>query len=247
MKTLIIEDEIAAANNLKRIIKESFPDVEIVAIEQTVVGALNYLNNNKDIDIILSDIQLSDGLSFEIFENIQVDIPIIFTTAFDEYALRAFNVQSIDYLLKPISPVKLQRAFNKYQNLTSKSGIENVSKLISDYSKNAYKQRFLVKFGSQFKSIASNEIAYFYKEDYIMLVTVEGKEYPLNYTLDEIEKVVKPDTFIRVNRQFIISANCISKIYQHSKSRIKLILNPGEKELVISNEKTSDFKNWIDR
>ncbi len=255
MKTLIIEDEQFAANKLISLIHQYDPQIEILDQIDTVEDAVEWLNNNPAPDILFLDIHLADGSSFEIFEQTTVQVPIIFTTAYDQYAIRAFKTKSVDYLLKPIKFPDLKAALDKYHDLFGKPttqdfGIEMraLASLIQSQQKE-YKTRFLVKIGNIIKTISITEVAYFLFEDRTtLIVTKENRRYPLKQTLDELETMLDPHQFTRANRQFIISIDAIQKIHPWFKGRLKLDLNPPQQiDLVISSEKSRGFKEWLDR
>jgi DNA-binding LytR/AlgR family response regulator len=196
------------------------------------------------------DIQLDDGISFEIFDAIKVDMPIIFTTAYNEYAIRAFKVNSVDYLLKPIDKSALQKALEKFdKHFAGNSDFEfRISKVINQISK-TYKSRFFIKVGLHFKSVPVENVCCFYVEGRgTFLKNDQNKSYDLDYSLDQLQKMVDPDLFFRINRNFLININSIDEIISYSTSRLKLKLKSKvEQDLIVSRDKVSDFKNWMDR
>lgn len=252
MKTLIIEDELPASRRLKSLIEEISTEIEVLAVLDSIEESVKWLNDNPKPDLIFLDIQLADGLSFEIFEQVEVSSSIIFTTAFDDYTLQAFKVNSIDYLLKPIDKEELQKSIEKFEQLktqfSKESHIQDLLKYINSDKKD-YKSRFLVKFGDKLLSILSENIAYFYAEDKIvLLITLEGKKYAIDYTLDQLESLLNPSTFFRLNRKFIAHFQAIGQIHQYFKGKLKIDLIPKtEQEIIVSREKSPLFKKWLNQ
>ena len=246
---LIIEDEEPAANRLKKMVTELEPNANVLD-NISVNSAITWFKQNPQPDLIFSDIQLSDGLSFEIFKNIEVQCPVIFITAYDQYAIDAFKVNSIDYLLKPIKKDDLETALNKFKKLTTTTAAPmDISKVLEVFNqpKSEYKTRFIVRYGEHIKTIKIEEVAYFYTEDKInFLTTNEGRRYTIDYNLDNLESMLNPKTFFRINRQFIISIHAISEMFTYSKSRVLVKLNPPSKhETIVSTERSGDFKLWL--
>jgi len=253
MKVLIIEDEVMAAERLQEMIGNIIPDVDMLGILDSISSASRWFAANDAPDLAFFDIQLADGLSFEIFQQAEVACPVIFTTAFDEYALKAFKVNSIDYLLKPIDKDELKSAIDKYRNIHQVSGarlpepqhIDHVFKLLT----RKYKSRFLIRVGEHIRTIPVEEILCFYsmaKASYIQ--TSEDRHYVVDQALDNIEPLIDPDHFFRVNRKFIIALDAIKDIISHSNSRLKIHLKlPTEEEIIVSRDNVKDFKNWLDR
>jgi DNA-binding LytR/AlgR family response regulator len=253
MKVVVFEDEKLASERLIELIQELRPNAEILASLKSVEAGLMWLQNNEEPDLIVSDIQLLDGSSFEIFNQQPIKCPVIFTTAYDEYAIKAFQVNSIDYLLKPIQKQKLENALQKYDERTSSNAsqsldIDKIREAIQG-SNVQYKSRFLVKYGQRIKAIPVEQIAYFYSQDKLTyLVTFEGKKLPLDQTLEELETVLNPDNYFRVNRKFIVHFDSVSDIHPYFKGRVKLDLQPESGEdIVISSDKTPLFKQWLDQ
>jgi len=250
MKIVIVEDEILAAEKLKRLLKKVDSDIEVLEVLETVEDSINWFANNTSPDLVFMDIQLDDGISFEIFDEIKIDAPIIFTTAFDEYAIRAFKVNSVDYLLKPIEEAALNTAIQKFKTIYSekRSFDDKVSKVFEQLSKQ-YKSRFFIKVGVKFQSIQVNNICCFFVEERnTFLRTIKGKTYDLDYSLEQLQKMIDPSQFFRVNRNFLVKISCISEIISYSTSRLKLKLENSSKEAVIvSRDKVSEFKRWMDR
>ncbi len=248
MKILIIEDEKPAADRLIKMIMELEPASEILAALVSIKSAVEWLMNNPAPDVIMLDIHLADGQSFEIFSLVKVKSPVIFTTAYDEHALDAFKVNSIDYLLKPIKAEDLKRAFEKLKSLNAfnaKQMEEIIGKLNSKTGK--YQKRMVIRFGDMIKMVEIAEVAYFYTEDKInYLCTFNNLRYPIDYNLDELEHILEPDSFFRINRQFIINIKAIEKMLAWSKSRVKVILKPVTSEdTIVSTERSPHFKEWL--
>jgi len=252
LKILIIEDEIPAAKRLEKLILECKPDAEIIEVIDTVEDALEWFNNNDEPDLVISDIQLADGVSFEIYEELDLECPIIFATAYDQYAIKAFELNSIDYLLKPFNKETLQKSFDKLEKLQPVASLQelDLGSLIQQVSHgNSYKQRFLISKGDALIPVATSQIAYIYTEyKAVMIKTTEGKSYFLNYSLDDLEGQLNPSQFFRLNRQFITSINAIAKISQYFNGKLKIELNPAQEgEVIVSRAKTPVFKNWLEQ
>lgn len=250
MNIIIIEDEKPAARLLQRKIEKLGLKVNIML--HSVQESIEWFQKNTHPDLIFLDIQLSDGLSFEIFESIDIKSAIIFTTAFDEYALRAFKLNSIDYLLKPIDEEDLEIAVNKFKDrnsaLTNVSlNFDMIKKMLTNPVDQNYKKRFTIKIGQQLKMIEISEIECFYSENKgTYLHTVENRNYLLDQTLELLETELDPNDFFRVNRKFIIPMKAIKEIQLHSNSRLKVILPTyTDDEIIVSREKVQEFKAWL--
>jgi len=255
MKVLIVEDEPYAQNELKRLLERTGCGATVVDCIDSVEDTVAWLNSNPAPDLLFLDIQLSDGLSFEIFNRVEVAAPVIFTTAYDEYAIRAFKVNSIDYLLKPIKLYELTRAIEKFKKLTVQYGqpapglkLEQIEKLL-DLNKPKFKTRFIAKVGDQIKHIETKKIAYFRAEDNeVMLITQQNNRYIIDYSLDQLAGLLDPDDFCRINRSYIVSPGSIKKISKYFNSRLHLELEPATEDTVlISRVKVPEFMNWIDK
>ncbi len=254
MKLVIIEDEQAASKRLKKMINKLDPAFEIEVILDSVEDSVNWLNSNEDPDLIIVDIHLSDGLCFEIFEKVTTECPVIFITAYDEYAVEAFKLNSIDYLLKPIEEKKLEKSLIKFKKLKEKYGksrTEKLEDLLRHFqSSQDYKSRFLVKSGQSFRAISITNISYFFIESQIVfLITDEKRKFIVEHSLDELEKLLNPENFFRINRQMIVSLKSITSINQYFNSRLKLTLTPeyDDNEVLVSRMKVSEFKRWLDK
>lgn len=247
-KILIIEDEYPAAERLAKMIS-SLEDAEVVATLDSIETSIAFLSQKPDIDLIFSDIHLSDGLSFIIFEKINPIQPIIFTTSYDEYALKAFKTQGIDYLLKPIKAEELQKAYQKYKDLYAhyKKPQDNLQALLKELKPKTYPKRFLVKYQEQIIPIPQEDIAYFFSSNkMVCLVTKEAKQYLVDYTLEQLEDLLNPTRFFRLNRQFLASLEAIEKIHHYFNGKLKLDLCPPSKEeVLVSREKSSFFQQWL--
>lgn len=255
INVIIVEDEELSAKRLIRLLDSIDNTLSIIEMFDTVFDTVAYLYNHKDdVDLIFLDIHLADGNSFEIFNQIEINIPIIFTTAFDHYALEAFEQASVDYLLKPIQKSKLERSLKKFENIYMKPNTDyhvNYSKLISDLeiNRNKFKRRFLVQVGSKIRSIEIDDINLFYTENKsCFLITNQQKTYDINYSLVKLENELNDDIFFRVNRKVIVKIGAIKELYYYSKSRYKLELHqPTNFDIFISAERIADFKKWMNR
>ena len=251
MNVLIIEDEKPAARRLNRMLAAL--NIEVQQMLHSVEESLNWLQNNEHPDLIFLDIQLSDGLSFEIFEEIEVKSAIIFTTAYDEYALKAFKLNSIDYLLKPIDDEELATAVNQFKQQQPTQtdvqvNLDDIRKLLVNPVDRKFKKRLSIKVGQHIKIIHINEIECFYSENKATYIhTSENRNYLLDNSLENWQEQLDPEQFFRVNRTFIVHINAIKDIVAYSNSRLKLILQSyNEQEIIVSRERVKDFKNWID-
>ena len=250
MKILIIEDEPPAVQRLEKLLKEIEPGSIILESIVSVATAVKWLSQHPAPDVIISDIQLADGLSFEIFKTVPTLCPVIFTTAFDQYAIEAFKVNSIDYLLKPIKKEDLSAAINNMKQLAGANQVPlDITKLMQALTpaNTNYKNRFAVKFGGHLRTIETKDIVYFYTEDKInFLTTKEGRRYTTEYNLDTLETMLDPKIFFRINRQYIICIHAIAEMFSYSKSRVLIKLNPPAKyETIVSTERSGDFKLWL--
>jgi len=253
MKVIIIEDEKPAARRLSRMLNEL--SIEPLTMLHSVEESVNWFLKNEHPDLIFLDIQLSDGLSFEIFDEVEIKSAIIFTTAYDEYALKAFKLNSVDYLLKPIDSDELEQAVQKFKSLyNTKENItfdlNQLKNILSNNSENVinYKKRFTVKIGQHIKMISTASIECFYSENKATNIhTIDNRSYLIDETLDNLEQRLQPETFFRVSRKYIININAIKDIISYTNSRLKLILQSyNESEIIVSRERVKDFKNWID-
>lgn len=250
MTVLILEDERLASEKLAKMLREAEPQAEIVAQIPAVAEAVAWLQSHTHPDLIMADIQLLDGLSFDIFRQVKIDKPVIFTTAYDQYAIQAFEVNSVDYLLKPVQQEKLKAALRKWQNLTAASATDygEVLKYLKTVQRE-YKSRFMVRLGQKIIALTADKIAYFFSEQKLTyIVTTDGKRFPLDQPLDELIDVLDPRVFFRINRQYIITFTAIAEIHPYFKGRVKLMLQPqASEDVIISAERTPEFKRWIDQ
>ena len=250
MKVLIVEDERPASRKLIRLLKDVDQEIEVVDVLVSVEQSVNWFSENQSPELIFMDIQLEDGLCFEIFEKVRIKAPVIFTTAYDEYALKAFKVNSIDYLLKPVNPDELKNAIDKFNTVhKTKQDFSKYESVIRQLPHQT-KERFLIKIGEHYKSVPTSDIFGFYiLERSVFLFSNSGKSYPVDYSLDKVEQLVDLRLFFRVNRNFIINFYAIQDMIAYSSNRIKIILtNWHEKEeIIVSRERASDFKTWMNR
>ena len=251
MNILIIENEKPAADKLIRQLMKIDNSITILGVIETVEETINRLREKPIPDLILMDIQLDDGLCFEIFETVTVDIPIIITTAYDEYILKAFKVNSIDYLLKPVEEGLLKSALAKFIKLYADNDPfkRDFKQLLFEF-RNQYKSRFLIKIGEKYKSVPAGEISHFYiSERSVFLSDNKGKDYGIDYSLDQLQTMLDPRKFFRINRECIVNIEAISLMYSYSSSRLQLTLKEKEKSdlFVVSREKVTEFKRWIDK
>lgn len=253
MKVLIIEDEKPAAKRLTKLVQQFRPEIDVLGMLDSVESAVEWLETYKKPDLIFMDVQLADGVSFEIFGQTEVTSPIIFTTAYDEYALQAFKVNSLDYLLKPIDPEELEKALCQYDKyyLNNNKAVDNsaIEQLLQTLTQKEYKERFLVKIGQQLTYLKVSDIAYFYSEDGLIFACQEnGKRHNLDYTLDQLMDLLNPAYFFRINRKIITHLPSIKKIHTYFNSRLKLELSPStELETIVSRDRVGDFKRWLDK
>jgi two-component system LytT family response regulator len=250
MKILIIEDENAAARRLEKLLAEIEPEAVVLQRLDSVEASVLWLQGNPQPDLILLDIHLADGSSFEIFEHVTVTCPIIFTTAYDEFALQAFKVNAVDYLLKPIKTNELSAALDKYKRVF-KAVTQDYSALLDTLRKQTgqnYLRRMLIRFGNSIKLVDMADAAYFYTKDKITFLVSRssGKRFPVDYPLDKLEGMLDPATFFRINRQFIINVAAIKEMHPYSKSRVKVDLEPNtDLETIVSTERSAEFKKWL--
>lgn len=251
MTVLIVEDEAAAARRLEKMLLEIDPAIEVLGHLDSVENTAHWLSENKQPDLMLLDIHLADGSSFELFEHVRVHCPIIFTTAYDEYALQAFKVNAVDYLLKPIKSAELAQAIEKYRGIyqvKTDSDYRAIADSMQPAEKPAYLRRLLVRLGNSMKLIDMDDVAYFYTRDKITFLVSRGtgRRMPVDYPLDRLERLLDPKVFFRINRQFIVAVGSIREMHPYSKSRLKLDLEPAaEQETVVSTERSSDFRRWL--
>ncbi len=256
MKIFIVEDEELAVKKLQKTLQAIDSELEVVGTADSIETAVEWLQANPRPDLILMDIELADGQSFEIFNLTQVKSPVIFTTSYDEYALKAFKVNSVDYLLKPIQKEELEAAISKFRQMketfkSEKQGDPQISALVKELQQTLqhkeYRKRFLVKHAQKLLSIEMDRIAYFFSDDRVnFFKTFDDKKYVIDYTMDELENMLDPDQYFRINRAFVVSAKSIDQIHDYFGNRLKLNLKPTiDKEALVSREKVSTFKEWM--
>ncbi len=259
MKVLIIEDEDLAVKKLRKTLESVDSTAEVVGVADSIRSSVSWLEQNPTPDLILMDIELADGQSFEIFDKIEVKSTVIFTTSYDEYALKAFKVNSVDYLLKPVQKEDLEAALNKLKSLqtmygsntSSNSDPLNVDNLVKELKQKLqpkeFRKRFLVKHAQKLISIEVQDIAYFYSDGRLnFFKTNDNKKYVVDYTMDELEEMLDPDKYFRISRSFYVSIASIDQIHDYFGNRLLLHLKPAvDKESIVSREKVADFKKWM--
>ena len=252
MKVLIVEDEELAVKKLRKTLAGVDDSIDVVGMTDSIKSTVEWLQGNPQPDLILMDIELADGQSFEIFNLTEVKSPVIFTTSYDEFALKAFKVNSVDYLLKPIQQEELQSALNKFRKLQSDNkpdlSIDNlVKELRQKLQPKEFRKRFLVKHAQKLVSIDVEEIAYFYSDGRLnFFKTEDNKKFVVDYTMDELEEMLDPEKYFRISRSFYVSVNSIDKIEDYFGNRLILQLTPAvDKEALVSREKVTDFKKWM--
>ncbi|MFM7016559.1 MAG: LytR/AlgR family response regulator transcription factor, partial [Bacteroidota bacterium] len=247
---LIIEDETPAADRLKKMILDFEPKAEVTSNLVSIASSVKWLLENPAPDLIFMDIHLSDGDSFEIFKEMEVKTPVVFVTAYDQYALEAFKVNSIDYLLKPVKKEDLSRALDKYRQRGG-TNMQQMMELLKQMnitpSKRETQKRIVIRYGDTIKMVEIADVAYFYTEDKInFLCTKDNVRYPIDQNLDELESIIDDTVFFRINRQYIINISAIDKMLAWSKSRVKVILKPTcDQETIVSTERSPHFKEWL--
>jgi two-component system, LytTR family, response regulator LytT len=250
MNVLIIEDEEQAYTRMQKIIKEVLPDAEIVAVLVSVKSAIKWFRDHAMPQLVFMDINLADGVSFEIFREVTITAPIVFTTAYEEYAIQAFKVNSIAYLLKPVDKEAVAQALEKLNQLqAARSPITDYTALLKtlQQSTRVYRERFVVKLGDNLRSIAVEDIAYFFTENKTtFLCTKEARKYPIDFNLDEVEGMINPKKYFRINRQFIVGMAAIEEMKSYTRSRVIIKVKPAASfETIVSVERASDFRTWL--
>ncbi|HLA58131.1 MAG TPA: LytTR family DNA-binding domain-containing protein [Puia sp.] len=252
MKILIVEDEELAVKKLRKNLLSVSDTAEIVGVTDSIITTVEWLQENPHPDLILMDIELADGQSFEIFNLTEVRSPVIFTTSYDEFALKAFKVNSLDYLLKPVQKEELQAALNKYNKLKQSSeGNLNLDNLVKELQQKlkpkSFRKRFLVKHAQKLISVEISDIAFFYSDGRLnFFKTNDNKKYVVDYTMDELEEMLDPEIYFRISRSFYVSIDSVEKIDDYFGNRLILGVKPAvDKEALVSREKVTDFKNWL--
>jgi DNA-binding LytR/AlgR family response regulator len=251
MKTIIIEDENLTAKRLESLLNKYDPSIQVMKVLPSVHEAVEWFNANAEPDLVFMDIHLEDDLAFKIFEQVQLKAPVIFTTAYDEYMIKAFKVNSIDYLLKPVSYDELVQAIEKFKTLKNQFAKPDMETLLQFIGKKdpEYKSRFMITVGTRIRSIETSEIAYFYSEEKLtFMVTKEGQQLPIDFSLDKLTSLLNPKDFFRISRQFLVSFDSIQTVHAHIKGKLKLELTPKCKfEVFVSGDRMTDFKEWLGR
>ncbi len=247
MNVVILEDENRAANHLQRLIASVAPEMKVISVFETVRDSVEFLKTNPAISLLFSDVQLADGLSFEIFKQVEVPCPIIFTTAYDTYAIEAFNTNGIDYLLKPIEEERLKQAIQKAKKLSHEMNLHKLVNLMVPQTKT--KSRFMVKVGEKIRTIPIADILLFYSfEKATYLHTTSNRDYIIDYSLDELHLLLDEGIFFKINRKYIVSLEACKHMYAWSNSRLKLdIEGIDDSHIVVAREKVQEFKQWLDR
>ncbi|HQW92981.1 MAG TPA: LytTR family DNA-binding domain-containing protein [Ferruginibacter sp.] len=254
MKILIVEDEELAVKKLHKMLLSLEKDIEVLANTDSIAASVEWLKKNETPDLILMDIELLDGQSFEIFNQVDVKSPVIFTTSYDEFALKAFKVNSVDYLLKPIQKEDLAAALDKYKKMFGAAAPApsiNMEMLVKELQQKlqptAFRKRFLVKNVQKLVSIETDDIAYFYSDGRLnFFKTFDNKKYVVDYTMDEMEEMLDPERYFRISRSFYVSISSVEQIHDYFGNRLILTLKPAvDKEALVSREKVTEFKKWM--
>jgi two-component system LytT family response regulator len=244
MRILIVEDEQAAAQRLSTMIAKLHPHFKILDILDSIEESVNWFLNGPDPDMMLLDVHLSDGISFEIFNHVEIKCPVIFTTAYDQYAVKAFAIHAVDYLLKPIKIAELARSLDRVKDRMDQNKLKALQNVFPGSN---LPKRVLVKIGKTIKVLEYKQAAYFYTKDKItFLHTFDNRRFPIDLSLEKLEDILNPEDFFRINRQFIVNLKAISEMHTYSKSRVKIDLEPGSSlDTIVSTERASKFKKWL--
>lgn len=252
MNVLIIEDEPLAVQRLETLVADIYPGVSILGRIDSVKKAVQWFSTNAMPDLVLMDIQLADGISFQIFEQCEVHAPVIFTTAYDEYALKAFKVNSIDYILKPVDRSDLANALKKLESL---KGVQPQQQLMQNISQamqmltRKYKERFVIKVGEHLRTIETKSVLYFFSQEKATFChTTDNRNYVLDYTLEQLETLVDPADYFRANRKYLVRGDSIQDIISYTNSRLRLVLRDSpDNDIIVARERVQDFRLWLDR
>lgn len=249
MNVIILEDEPRAASHLERLLKKVAPAMQIVACLESVRDGLKYLQTNPEPDLIFSDIQLADGLSFEIFSRVTVKCPIIFTTAYDRYAIEAFKTNGIDYLLKPIEEERLSQAIEKARHFSPRLLLEKLLSMRNSSPEKNFKSRFMVKVGDKIKTVPVDDILLFYSQEKATFIhTTDRHTYTIDYALEQLEPLLDPEICFRINRKYIVHVRACTNILAWSNSRLRLkIEGIDDNDIIVARERVQEFKSWLDR
>ena len=250
MNVLIFEDEPKAAVRLTSLLAEVAPEARVVDVIDSIEEGVLYLREQPAPDLLLLDVHLADGPSFELFKEVEIDLPVIFITAYDEYAIKAFKVNSLDYLLKPLKREELAAAIAKYRRWREQAGGASPAvdyRKLAEAMQPGHQLRLLIRFGQQLKALELAEAAYFYIDSRVVLVrTFEGRNFPVDHHLEQLEEILDPGQFFRINRKFIVNYAAIDQMHTYSKSRVKLLLKPPAKqETIVSADRSPVFKEWL--
>jgi DNA-binding LytR/AlgR family response regulator len=250
MRVVIIEDETPAANRLSKLLQNAGDEMEVIKKLDSVESSVRYFKTTEAPDLIFMDIQLADGLSFDIFEQVNIRTPVIFTTAFDQYTLRAFKINSIDYLLKPIDENELRKAVDKYRQLYQRQQSdfsERILKIMQQINGQKYKERLLIKRGQQLSYLKTDSIAYCIADGKLCYaVDFNGNKFLLEYNLTQLEQELQPNRFYRINRQLLVNIDAVSKVHTWLGGRLKLdLVPPAHTDTVVSRERVNGFKQWL--
>ena len=249
MKVLILEDETRAANHLERLLAKVAPTILVIAKLESVRDGVKYLQNNPEPELIFSDIQLADGLSFEIYKQVSVNCPIIFTTAYDHYAIEAFKTNGIDYLLKPVEEERLRQSIEKARHFSPGLVLEKLLAMNRPAGEKAYKSRFMVKVGDKIKSVPVEEILVFYSQEKASFIrTSDAHTYCIDYALDQLEPMLDPEKYFRINRKYIVSIDACTNILAWTNSRLRLKIDGiDDSDIIVARERVVEFKSWLDK
>jgi DNA-binding LytR/AlgR family response regulator len=249
MNTIILEDESRAAKHLERLLANVAPSIKVIAKLESVRDGVNYLQNNPEPDLIFSDIQLADGLSFEIYKQVVVRCPIIFTTAYDHYAIEAFQTNGIDYLLKPIEEERLRQAIEKAKHFSPGLILEKLLAINMPKTEKVFKSRFMVKVGDKIKSVPVEDILVFYSQEKASFIRTSDKHtYCIDYALDQLEPMLDPEKYFRINRKYIVSIDACTNILAWTNSRLRLKIDGiDDSDIIVARERVVEFKMWLDR
>ncbi len=249
MKVIIFEDETRAANHLERLLAQVAPSLVVVAKLESVRDGIKFLQTNPEPDLIFSDIQLADGLSFEIYNQVAVRCPIIFTTAYDHYAIEAFRTNGIDYLLKPIEGERLLQAIEKAKHFSPGLVLEKLLAMNKPVGEKAYKSRFMVKVGDKIKTVPVDDILVFFSQEKASFIrTSDAHTYCIDYALDQLEPMLDPEKYFRINRKYLVSIDACTNILAWTNSRLRLKIDGiDDSEIIVARERVQEFKSWLDR
>ena len=249
MKVIIFEDETRATNHLERLLAQVAPTLVIVAKLESVRDGVRYLQTNSEPDLIFSDIQLADGLSFEIYNQVAVRCPIIFTTAYDHYAIEAFRTNGIDYLLKPIESERLLQSIEKVKLFSPGLVLEKLLAMNKPAGEKAFKSRFMVKVGDKIKTVPTDDILVFFSQEKATFIrTSDNHSYCIDYALDQLEPMLDPEKYFRINRKYLVSIEACTNILAWTNSRLRLKIDGiDDSEIIVARERVQEFKSWLDR